>query len=260
MVRFMENSSNAKIWKYLDLAKFASLLTTRSLFFACPAQFDDPYEGLLPRTHIEAESKMIQGQVDQLLSLREQFTARAIPLERFDDVLDTLANRVRTARRDAALKFGVSCWHESEYESEAMWKLYSASGQGVAIESTIEQLRASLGGREGLQIDRVRYMDFDRDPIEKGHRHYGLFIKRRCFEHEKEVRATVLLPEAGKGIPIECDLDVLVTAVHVSPLVDGFVKDAIESICKGSTRRLDKPVHQSQLFSDPDYQIQIKTK
>jgi hypothetical protein len=122
MVRFMENSSNAKIWKYLDLAKFASLLTTRSLYFACPTQFDDPYEGLLPRSHIEAESKMIQGHVDQLLSLREQFTARAIPIERFDEVfnIDTFATRVRSARRDAPLKFGIGCWHESAYESEAM--------------------------------------------------------------------------------------------------------------------------------------------
>jgi hypothetical protein len=45
-----------------------------------------------------------------------------------------------------------------------------------------------------------------------------------------------------------------------SRLVEGFVKDAIESICKGNTQRLDKPVHQSPLFSDPDYQMQIQTK
>jgi hypothetical protein len=259
MTSFIEDSSTRRIWKYLDLAKFASLLATRSLYFACPAEFDDPYEGLLPRSHIDAESKMIQGQVDQMLSLREQFAARDIPLERFDDALDTFASQIRTARKDAALKFGVSCWHESEYESEAMWKLYSASGQGVAIESTIEQLRASLGNKE-VQIDRVRYMDFDRDPIEKGHRHYGLFIKRRCFEHEKEVRATILLPEGGKGISIGCDLDVLVTAVHVSPLVEGFVRDAIEALCIGDTHHLNKPVRQSPLYSDPDYQINIKTK
>src|SRR5271166_5468851 len=120
----MEDFAQARIWKYVDLAKFISVLTTRSLYFACPAQFDDPYEGLLPRSHIEAESQMVQVQVDQLLSLKEQFATRAIPLERFDDALDTLANRVKTARRDAALKFGISCWHESAYESEAMWKLY----------------------------------------------------------------------------------------------------------------------------------------
>ena len=71
-----------------------------------------------------------------------------------------------TTHKVAASKFGVSCWHESEHESDAMWKLYSASGQGIAIESTIGQLRTCFGNREGLLIDRVRYMDFDRDPIE----------------------------------------------------------------------------------------------
>jgi hypothetical protein len=103
-------------------------------------------------------------------------------------------------------------------------------------------------------------MDFDHDPTEKGHKHYGLFIKRKCFEHEKEVRATILLPEAGRGISIACDLDVLVTAVHVSPLVEGFARDAIEALCMGNTHRLNKPVHQSSLFSDPDNQINTSTK
>jgi hypothetical protein len=195
----------------MDLARFVSLLTTRCIYFACPTQFDDPFEGILPRSHIEALSKMVQVPVDDMLSLRKEFAARSIPLQRFDDALKTHADQIRTAPKKAASKFGVSCWHENEHESDAMWKLYSASGQGIAIESTVEQLRTSLGSLQGLQIDRVRYMDFDRDPIEKGHRHYGLFIKRKSFEHEKELRATILLPEEGKGVLVRCDLEVLVT-------------------------------------------------
>ncbi len=31
----------------------------------------------------------------------------------------------------------VSCWHENETESEAMWKLYLKSGDGVAIQTTV---------------------------------------------------------------------------------------------------------------------------
>jgi hypothetical protein len=251
---------DGKIWRYMDLAKFAALLASRSLYFACPNQLNDPYEGTLPRSHVEAESKIFQGFVDQMLPLRAQFIERGIPIESFDASLDNYAARAATAHQEVAVKFGLSCWHESDYESEAMWKLYSASGQAVAIESTIGQLRASLGKREGLQIDRVRYMDFEQDPIEKGHRHYSLFIKRKCFEHEKEVRATVLLPTPGVGVAVECDLDILVTAVHVSPLVERFVRDAIEALCTGATHRLNKAVHDSSLLSAPDYGITIKTK
>jgi hypothetical protein len=254
----MDDFSSAKIWKYLDLAKFVSLLATRSLYFACPTEFHDPYEGLLPKSHIDAEAKLIQGTVNQFLALRNQFEERAIPITQFDDALESFVGRAKTARKAAAAKFGISCWHESEYESDAMWKLYSASGQGIAIESTVAQLRASLGSREGIQIDRVRYMDFDRDPIEKGHRHYGLFIKRKCFEHEKELRATILLQQEGRGIPVGCDLDVLVTCIHVSPLVEGYVRDAIEALCTG-TQPLAKPVHQSPLYQPPDYEMDLKT-
>jgi hypothetical protein len=254
----MEIESGTRIWRYMDLARFASLLAARSLYFACPNQFSDPYEGFAPRSHIEAESKMIQGFIDPILELRPQFVAKGIPLQSFDNVVDTFAERVRTAHKEAAAKFGVTCWHESEHESDAMWKLYSASGQAVAIESTVGQLKASLGNRNGLVVERVRYMDFDRDPIEKGHRHYHLFIKRKCFDHEKEVRATILLPQEGKGVLIPCDLDALVTCVHVSPLVEGFVKDAIESVCAGETHRLKKPVHQSSLYSAPTYSLQVQ--
>jgi hypothetical protein len=93
-----------------------------------------------------------------------------------------------------------------------MWKIYADSSKGVAVESTVESLRASLGGREGIQIDDVRY-DFEAPLIEKGHKHYFLFQKRKCVEHEKELRATILLHEAGRGVSVPCDLDVLVTRI-----------------------------------------------
>jgi hypothetical protein len=253
------NDPSKKIWKYMDLAKFVSMLATRSLYFACPIQFHDPYEGQLPRSHVEAESQMVQAFVDQTLAVRQQMASRGIPLQNLDAAFDRNFDRMRGARKEAAMKFGVSCWHDNEHESEAMWKLYSASGQGIAIESTVEQLRASLGDMKGLQIDPIRYMDFDRDPIEKGHRHYGLFIKRKSFEHEKELRATILLPEPGKGTAVPCDLDVLVNCVHVSPLGDGFVRDAIEALCTGNTHHLAKPVVRSPLYDAPGYGLELKT-
>jgi hypothetical protein len=254
----MQEFLQVKLWKYMDFAKFASMLTTRSLYFACPTQFSDPYEGLLPRSHVAAESKILQDIIDQnFLALRDQLAARGVPVERFDGVLANLVSQLRAAYEQINGKFGVSCWHESECESDAMWKLYSASGQGIAIESTVEQLKESLGNRSDLTIDRVRYMDFEHDPIEKGHRHYRLFVKRKSFEHEKEIRATVLLPNEGEGVALNCDLDILITTVHVSPTADSFVRDAIEAICTGKQNLVSKPVLQSRMYSVADYGIDI---
>ncbi len=257
----MAAPDDLKIWKYMDVAKFVSLLATESLYFACPTQFNDPYECALPRSHAEAFSAMTQRLADDMLSLRPQFAAQSSDsLRIFDDTLKKLQRETSAAQRKAASRFGVSCWHMNEYESDAMWKIYSALGQGVAIESSVGNLRASLADRESLQIDAVRYMDFDNDPIEKGHGHYSLFIKRKCFEHEKELRATVLLPQEGVGALVACDLGLLVIRVHVSPLVDCYVRDAVEALCLGRARVLDKPVVQSDILTAPDYGIHIDIK
>ncbi|MFZ1156699.1 MAG: DUF2971 domain-containing protein, partial [Candidatus Sulfotelmatobacter sp.] len=147
--------------------------------------------------------------------------------------------------------------HISEHESDAMWKIYAASGKGVAVESTVEKLRASLGGKKDIQIDAVRY-DFDDPVIEKGHKHYFLFQKRKCFEHEKELRATILLPHEGRGMPVPCDLDTLVTRVWISPLLENYVRDAIQALCLGAVRPLPRPVIRSQILTRPDYGIQVE--
>jgi hypothetical protein len=133
-----------------------------------------------------------------------------------------------------------------------MWKLYSTAGYGIAIESTEDRLRNSVLNAESLVVDDVRYVDFDNDQIEKGHKHYGLFLKRKSFEHEKEFRATILLKQPGKGSFVECNLDTLIASVHVSPFAPHYLTGVVQNICSGSIRRLSKRVLRSPLFDRPD--------
>ena len=37
--------------------------------------------------------------------------------------------------RETNAKFGATCWHINEDELDAMWQLYVAAGNGIAIES-----------------------------------------------------------------------------------------------------------------------------
>ena len=200
---------------------------------------------------------ILQELIDPVLSIRQHFASLAVPVESLRALDNALDRMRRPTHREVNAKFGVSCWHEGEHESDAMWKLYSGSGQGIAIESNVGQLRRSLEA-EGLQIDRVRYMDFERDPIEKGHRRYRGFVKRKSFEHEREVRGTILLREEGKGVLVGCDLDILITRIHVSPLAEDFVKAAVEALCAGNTNRLAKPILKSLLYDPPDGESQCQ--
>ena len=153
-------------------------------------------------------------------------------------------------------KFGASCWHINEGESEAMWRLYGATGAGIAIESTSERLEAATkdAAPHAVHIDPVRYMDFDQDPIDKGgHRHLMGFIKRKSFEHERELRAVVMLPESGKGAGIPCDMNTLIARIHIAPLAEPYYVDAVRYVTDHADPRLNAPVVVSKLLDAPDY-------
>ena len=53
----------------MDLAKFISLLVTESLYFACPSEFDDPFEGYYLKSHFEAFSKTVRDMLSPIASL-----------------------------------------------------------------------------------------------------------------------------------------------------------------------------------------------
>jgi len=250
-----------KIWRYMDFAKFISLLANEALFFPCPSRFNDPFEGHKPRSEVEALSKMLQQSYNDQVAQRNKLKELRpdADLSAIDRSLENFREIAKNGFKIATQRFGVSCWHKSEYENEAMWKMYSHLGQGIAIESTVKQLRGSLLNREHLVIDSVRYVDFDNDPIDKGHKHYGLFQKRKSFEHEKELRATIPLEESdyGKGAFVRCDLKELINTIHVSPFVDEYIKEAIDKLCTGEIQIVSKPVIHSSLFNEPDYGIEI---
>jgi hypothetical protein len=246
-------NQSEKIWRYVDLAKFVSLLSSQSLYFACPNEFLDPYEGLYPKSQVAAFSSIAQAQIDQAKITRDKIVEQrpGVNVARLNNTIQVMADSIIKGFNEVRLKFGITCWHKNEVESEAMWKLYSASGQGIAIESTRGQLTESILEKTHLVIDDVRYSNFETDPIEKGHRHYGLFQKGRSFDYERELRGTVLLKASGKGTFVKCDLDALVTQIHISPLAPDYFRDVVEEICAGSVRTLRKPVLQSALFEKP---------
>jgi len=266
----MELTLPIKIWRYMDLEKFISLVTNRGLYFSCPCQFDDPYEGHYTKSQIEAFSEIFEKSLNDSLAFRNQLAENLISalnevndkeaeekVKSFMDFTDDNHKKVIATAQEAtkisSLKFGVNCWHKSEYESEAMWKLYSSSGQGIAIESTNIQLADSISSK--IRIGSVRYCDFDNEKIEKGHQDYGLFQKRKSFEHEKEFRATILLQHEGIGMLVSCNLDVLINNIYLSPNSKPHVRDDIENLCKKLD--LNKPVIRSSLFDKPNYGIKI---
>jgi hypothetical protein len=245
-----------KIWRYVDLAKFVSMLATRMLYFPCATtELTDPYGGWMPRSHIKALMALNQTYLDQMKHTRDAIIAMHPSRDRapLDAVVEDAQRKLdQQLLRETNAKFGVNCWHINKGESEAMWRLYTAAGQGIAIESTKARLESALKG-DGIIVDQVQYMDFDRDEIDKGHRHYGLFLKRKSFAHEQELRATILLSEPGVGTAVSCDLDSLIAKIHTYPKAPSYYVDAVRYTVENAKPKIKAIVVPSKLLDPPEY-------
>jgi hypothetical protein len=230
----------AAIWRYTDFTKFVSLLSRRALFFSTAEHLGDPFEGSVP---------------ERVIQRRPEWEPRP-------GVGDVFAWGYREHR----CELPISCWHLSEHESAAMWRLYLKSNEGVAIRSTFGRLCDSLRNFPvPVYIGAVTYLDYKREGFPEGITFRPLFHKRKSYEHERELRAlvwTVAAPEGGGfhskdakrngGLYIPVDVQELVERVYVAPTAPAWFKELVETVVDrwGLPRDL---VVQSDLVGTPLY-------
>jgi hypothetical protein len=147
----------------------------------------------------------------------------------------------------------VSCWHYAPHESEAMWRLYSKDTiEGVSVKTTVGRLMTSLENTEQITIEPVEYRD---DYVFKfsTEARSRFFIKRKAFEHEKEVRLAVVNHEAAtmnlKGVQMKVDPKKLIEAVVVSPYAPAWFPEVVTQTARKFS--LSAPVIPSQLVGKP---------
>jgi len=217
------------IWRYMDVARFLTLIYEKKLFFARLHELGDPWEGVWTRP------------------ASHQFVSRG----------DDPEYRRRLAREFNSLAL-ISCWHENERESVAMWKLYVSGREGVALKTTVGRLIRVVAANWARMptIGRVRYEDITYDPVKADYdgityAAWFLFRKSKAYEHEREVRAVIYDPhydehaalqeatfaanrpaprgEVGRGEAVPVDLSILIERIVVSP---GFPEWALGSLQK----------------------------
>lgn len=96
-----------KLWRYTNLSKFTDLLEKKALYFARADRFEDPFEGIFPTN----------GSKDPIHHMTKQFYQ---------------LNRKWVC---------INCWHLNEFESAAMWSLYTNKNQGIAIQTTYNRFK-----------------------------------------------------------------------------------------------------------------------
>ena len=243
-----------KLWRYMGIEKLVCLLHERKLYFTPLSHFKetDPYEGYIPKTALHQIISNLQAiraaSVEHIKDEIRKFHdyednpeyMRIIKEYESDDI--TIVKTVQQVVSSTT----VNCWHCNQFESEAMWGLYSR--QGIAIQTSVKSLTDSLHLTDNslnISIGRVKYLDFNSAEndmasclTDDGHT-LGM-IKRESYAHEKEVRLIAsrnfkingLASLKSEPIMISADVENLIEKIYVSPYASTAMENCITYICE----------------------------
>jgi hypothetical protein len=204
-------SDESVVRRYMSTTKFLSVIETNSLF--------------LPSLELLAKEDKFEG----LFNLVDH------PLSALTQQID---NKFQRNYRQHCF---VNCWNSGVCESYALWKIYlDNSGDGVAIETTVSQLKKSFQAfPEDIYIGKVNYSP----GFYSGSRFFTCTTKRFPFEYEKEIRviyekiplneegqSSVELPPCKKGYTIPIDLQILFGRVITSPFASPWFHDLVRAV------------------------------
>jgi hypothetical protein len=192
------------VWKYLDLSKFLDLLMSRKLFMSRSDKFEDQYEGTFSEPTYEEIKKLSENNPEFLQYYK--------------------------SHRE---KVVVSSWHINEYESFAMWQIFTQNNEGLAIQSTIGRLQKALKPEINFSqfIGEVNYIDYKKEYIPFDDMFFPFMFKRKSFQYEREVRIISDLSEnnikINDGLKIDVDINQLIEKIYIHPKSENWYKKLV---------------------------------
>jgi hypothetical protein len=213
------------VWKYLDLSKFLDLLISQKLFMSRSDKFEDQYEGTFSEPTFDEMKKL------------------SIDNPEFLDYYKTHREKVV-----------VSSWHINEYESFAMWQIFTQKSEGIAIQSTLGRLQRAVESERLFeqQIGQVNYIDYKKEYIPFDDHFFPFLFKRKSFQYEREIRIISDLSShnitINEGIKINVDLTQLIDKIYIHPKSENWYKNLVIQLLK--QLGFDFKIEKSDLESD----------
>lgn len=235
-----------KIWRYMDFTKFVALALHDELYFTRLDGLDDKHEGALPYAPLL--------EMEKTLAELRAAGAGAVVMEGHEAAVDSLRKRWEEIVAEQRRRVCVSCWHLSEFESAAMWKLYGNSRQTVCVQTTVDAFVGALKEDNVVLFGKVRYRNFDNWMIEEDDildAAYCVLTKRNHFDFEREMRAMVMLNEGVDvpGVGVRVDFKKLVKRVYVDPAAEKWFDALVRDFLYSLKEKID--VRKSSLFEPP---------
>lgn len=248
----LPNGEATTLWRYMDLAKFTWMLLNSRLYLPRSDRLGDPFEGSMSATALRLQRNEIERQFTETLENSGHGVAPSeIPKERLIHDSDT---SFRNSYRVARYCWYVSCWHISEHESAALWKLYGLGDQSIAIRTTADKLCSVF---DDAPIAEVKYIDYRTDGWPPFSILTPLLHKQNSYAHEREARVLVHHIEPGvadvtknpPGIEVPVSSDELIEEIRVCPTAS----DLFLSVVRDLTTQFEvaAPIRRSDLSRDP---------
>lgn len=228
-----------KCWRYFKLDRFISSLQQDHIYFAAANEFEDKFEGAVSLQPPDSTHYLTSSQIIN-------FTNNAFKeLQRLTKVI---------------------CWHQADYESDMMWKLYAQQRKGVAICSNPGRMKNAFKPfklkpeycEEEIHIGNVKYIDLTSARMNTTMDNI-FFYKHLAFSSENELRLAIFLRHAeefgvkvpSKGIFVQVDYKELIDHIVIGPDINNEDKDVLYEVCKGyglETKLQDSSLIYTPLF------------
>lgn len=221
----LPEDNNTIVWKYLDLSKFLDMLLSQQLFMSRSDKFEDQYEGTFSEPTFE-EIKKIATNNPKFLDYYKSHREKVV----------------------------ISSWHINEYESFAMWQIFTKNNEGLAIQSTIGRLKKALQPERAIEqyIGNVNYIDYKKEYIPFDDNFFPFLFKRKSFQYEREVRiisdVSAQNISVNEGLKINVDLNQLIEKIYIHPKSENWYKKLVIELVSKLDFKIE--IEKSDLESD----------
>lgn len=225
--------TSIKVWRYLSLPKYISLLSSNELYFSRLDLLADDYEGSLTEQTIDVIEfgLKLQGMPDAMVD-------------------------ISTAFAESRKSTYVCCWHANEHESEAMWRLYAGADEGIAIQTSYAALVESIADQPEVYVGLVKYIDYKSGMFPSGNMFEPVMHKRMSFAHEREARfAWHSPPQPGaqgqEYLTMPWDTERHIHQIYVSPYSKSYFFESVRTVTEKISPILIPRIQWSKMREPP---------
>lgn len=257
-LKIIDNSkmkADAKLYKYMDLEKFLSLIVRNQLCFCNQSALKqiDPYEGAMTKGELIREYFI--KEIANMTKKSGKFKNIKISSEKEKNTLNIDLNGLYDFKIYKDDIYYIDCWHINSYESLAMWKVFSNNKNSIAISTTKEKLINSLNvGEQKVYLKEVEYsylpsisdsilfgingvhckdetLYIDSDILFGFYCENALLRKSKYYEYEQELRL-YFEDKENKDITkfINVNLNSMIDEIIISPNCDEWFLNILNNI------------------------------